>query len=140
MKVRSFIKKPLLEKLKGRGAENGFSILEAVISLAIAGFVLTAFFDLLAANTNVTQRTKNYARAALVSQNIISRLGNEIPLDAQRQTGETKDGFSWELAIEPYASANITSQDTLYRITVNIHSSARPEQSIYAVETVRAAL
>lgn len=86
-----------------RKFENGFSLLEAVISLAIAGFILTAFFETTSTNLNLTNRSAAKAKSTILIQSVISQIGKQFPLATNTNYGKSSNGYSWQVDIKPHS-------------------------------------
>lgn len=123
-----------------RSAERGFSLIEAVIALAIAGVVLNAFYETIATGLMLDRRSREKAAAQLLSTDLLDRIGHEIQLVPGIRTGETRDGFRWTMAIEPdpyvIVDGRQIATSRLMRIVLRIDSRVARISPI-TVETLR---
>jgi prepilin-type N-terminal cleavage/methylation domain-containing protein len=123
-----------------RTGERGFSLIEAVIALAIAGVVLTAFYDTIATGLMLDRRSREKAAAQLLATDLLDRIGHEIQLVPGIRVGETRDGFRWTMAIEPdpfvIADGRQIATNRMMRVVLRIDSRAARIAPI-TVETLR---
>lgn len=107
-----------------RDGENGFSLLEAVISMAIAGFIMTAFFETTSTNLKLTDRSTEKAKSAILIQTILNKIGTQIPLQRSIVNGSLENGHSWRLEMQPIqlSQLGLNAQDRqrTYRLNVQI--------------------
>jgi prepilin-type N-terminal cleavage/methylation domain-containing protein len=82
---------------------NGFTVLELMIALVILGLGLAALSHALTDSVTRTQRAAIDERVAQTAENVLNRLGVDIPLTAGVRTGRAGD-IDWRLNIEPYGS------------------------------------
>lgn len=113
----------MLNKIKNRKQE-GFTIIEVLIVLAIAGLILLIVFlavPALQRNSRNTQR-KNDVAAVLggVSEYVNNHSGN-LPADWGNVSGDVKVGFydtTTEITIEDAAAGNITNDKSSTKVLV----------------------
>lgn len=82
-----------------RGRQRGFSMIEALVALAIAAGVITAYSRAVSTSLELERRTRARGHASLLAHDLIDRIGFEIPLEAGVLAGRDGDGFTWQLTI-----------------------------------------
>ncbi len=89
----------LAHPARRRRSDRGFSLVEALVALAIAAGVMVAAYQGGSAALGLKQRSETQARAILIANDIAARLGRDIELwSGHTMTGEA-DGMSWRVAI-----------------------------------------
>ena len=135
----------------GRGASparlaRGFTLLEVVVALAIAGLAFVLLFragstGLLAADT--ASRAEEAVERA---QSHLAAIGREASVVAGDREGKDGGGFRWHLTVRPLASRRATSpngvsrlETTLYDVTVAISWKTRGRDRRVVLESRRLA-
>lgn len=98
-------------------SQNGFSLIEMVVALAIVALTLGTVYQISSSSSQSTIKTDNYLRALAVAQ---SRLA-EISAQPVLQTGATlgsADGVAWSRSVRPLAARSPTPETRLYHIAV----------------------
>jgi general secretion pathway protein I len=136
---------PSLRPLRTRVA-RGFTLLEVVVALAIAGLAFVLLFraggtGLVAANT--AGRTEEAVERA---QSHLAAIGLEANLVAGDRQGDDGGGFRWHLSVHPVASREILSADgvsrlltTLYAVEVAVSWKTRGRDRRVVLDTRRIA-
>lgn len=79
----------------GRGGERGFTLLEILIALMIAGIGLAALSGLISSGLGLSSMAERTARETSLARSALSRFGTELPLAPGEQTGELAQGYHW---------------------------------------------
>jgi type II secretion system protein I len=82
---------------------SGFTVLEALIALAILTGVTASVLSLLGATRAAQARSHAKLIAMIEARSLLDRLGRDIPLQAGSSNGLLGDGRRWSLRIQPYA-------------------------------------
>ena len=83
-----------------RHSSKGFSLIEALVALAIAAAVITGFYASLSTGMQLRARAESQAEAVFVAATMLDRVGIDIPLRIGTQLeGETEAGNRWNLVI-----------------------------------------
>ena len=82
-----------------RRAARGFTLLETLVSLAIAALVLNGFYEGVATGTRLIARGDQQAERMLVAASVLDRVGADIPLRGGTTDRGTTDGHAWELVV-----------------------------------------
>ncbi len=78
---------------------RGFSLLETLVALAIAGVVLSGFYQALSTGARLEARADVRAEQGFVASAILDRIGVDIPLRVGLAQNGTMRGLAWELVI-----------------------------------------
>lgn len=78
--------------------DSGFSLLEAIVSLAIISASLGLMMQGLAASTKAANRAENEYLATILARSNIHRVGYDIPLEPSL-LGESDGARDWEVEI-----------------------------------------
>ncbi|MEO0370116.1 MAG: prepilin-type N-terminal cleavage/methylation domain-containing protein [Pseudomonadota bacterium] len=113
-----------------RGISRGFSLIEALVALAIAAAVITGFYAALSTGLQLRAKADKQAEAVLLAASVLDRVGVDIPLQiGTQQEGEDPAG-RWTLVISnrppPDMSAVRMGDGTLAFISVAV----RGEQEV----------
>jgi len=82
--------------------ERGFTLVEALVSLAILTLALVALVQIFAVGFRGVRMSELDAAALQLATSQLARAGTETPLAAGRQQGTTSGGLEWNVAIEAY--------------------------------------
>ena len=99
--------------------QRGFSLLEVVVAFSILALTLGVLIQIFSRAVTTTSMSADYSRAATLAEAKLNALGLEIPLEAGSVSGETEDGFAWEVFVEPFELGEVDWQPTLlpYQVT-----------------------
>lgn len=87
-------------------AESGFTLLEAIIALAILALSLSVVFQLISTSIGRTGQSEAVTQARVLAQSLLARVGHEIPAKAGELTGEEGHGLRWRLLQKPYGDTD----------------------------------
>lgn len=112
-------------------SDQGFTVLEVVVALAIFTLSLTVLFSVITESLRNTANAEALSRAGMIAQSILSQVGNEIPVREANMTGETTDGFHWRLRMKAYAPVE-TEQISIgiYHVVAEVQGSGLKTQSV----------
>ncbi len=107
-----------------RGAgEDGFTLFEAMIALAILTLGLGAFYRAIAAGASGEQRIERAATALHIAKARLAAEGTERPLVVGQHEGENPAGYHWSVNIRRYdgaAALSATSGTEAYTVTATV--------------------
>lgn len=83
-----------------RRRQQGFSLLEMVVAVAILGLALGALYQSVGGATRNVRADQRYAYAVELGRSLIAD-NSIVPLQGLRRSGETSGGFAWELVATP---------------------------------------
>ena len=102
--------------------QEGFSLLEVLVAFSILALSLGILIQIFSRAMTATALSGAYQRAITLAENKLSSVGLEIPLELSTESGETEDGFFWQVVIEDYPLPD-TSWETassLYEIRAQV--------------------
>jgi general secretion pathway protein I len=88
-----------------RRDQDGFTLVENLIALAILGLALAAFAQIASTQSSSVSRIDATNRALMFARSTVDRLGRDLPLAAGRSAGNTGDGGTWTLSISPFSGS-----------------------------------
>lgn len=83
--------------------DEGFTLIEALVALAILVAVGAAAAPVFAGSAERSARALERFRSVVAAESLLARVGLDIPLGPERQEGRTADGLRWEIAAEHHA-------------------------------------
>lgn len=83
-------------------AQAGFTMIEVLVALAVAGLVLGAVFHFFGTTFQGNERAQRTTLALLVAESKLAEVGVTLPLSAGRHTGRTADGHAWVAEVRDY--------------------------------------
>jgi len=82
--------------------QSGFTVLEALVSLAILTGVTASILSLLAITRSLQNRGELRLTSTIQAESLLNRVGHDIPLKAGHRAGTFQDGSNWSVSIQPY--------------------------------------
>lgn len=83
---------------------RGFTLIEAVVALAILGLGLAALIPVFGDVLDRNFRSSSQVMAASLAQSLTARLGADLALVPGTSRGSLDNGYRWELAVAPYGA------------------------------------
>jgi general secretion pathway protein I len=96
-----------------RRESPGFSLLEVLVALVIAGLALGALFSGAVSGLRSAKLSLDYAEAVSRARSHLAVVGVGAPLVAGTQHGDDGQGFTWRLAVRPLATTTLQKTGTL---------------------------
>jgi len=87
------------KNLEGAGAAAGFTLLEVVVALTLAGFGLALLMGAVNQGLGNTQTADRYLEATRRAQSHLAEIGLTAPLKPGVLSGDDGNGFSWRTQI-----------------------------------------
>ena len=87
------------------GRDEGFSLLECIIALAILAGSVATLLPMMAASGERDARATARLRAAFTAEAILNRVGLDVPLVIGHLRGRLPDGSAWTIDIRDYVEA-----------------------------------
>lgn len=81
--------------------QRGFSLLEVLVAFAILAISMGVLMEIFSRATLATLTSSQYSRAASLAESLLNDVGAEVPLEGGAVSGESDEGFSWEITIVP---------------------------------------
>lgn len=89
----------LLSRLTARRHARGFTLIETLVSLAIAGLILGGFYNALSTGSLLESRADDQAARILLAATVLDRVGVDIPMRNGAVSNGTEGNLAWELVI-----------------------------------------
>ncbi|MFK8043208.1 prepilin-type N-terminal cleavage/methylation domain-containing protein [Congregibacter sp.] len=80
--------------------QQGFSLLEMVVAVAILGLALGALYQSVGGATRNVRADQRYAYAVELGRSLIAD-NSVVPVEGLQKNGETSGGFVWQVAASP---------------------------------------
>lgn len=109
--------------------ESGFTLLEALVALAIGALAITGWLALQGDFTARWLGSEQRHRAVLLGESLVDRLGRDIPLRTAEGREQSGGGLAWQIRVEPLEAPIAVGAATwrLYAYSIAIgHDMARP--------------
>jgi len=89
-----------------RRGENGFTLIEVLVALAILSVSLAVMLQIFSESLHRARVSRMEMAAGAFAQSLLADVGHSVPLRVGDQSGEQPGGFSWKLHVEPYGTAD----------------------------------
>lgn len=119
-----------------RERESGFTMIEAVVALALVAVLLVAIGSLVATNSRVVRNLEQHVALAETARLIATSLpqnGEPLPKDLAGQVA----GYRWQMRVSPFLDQDSVVPESRFapvRIELRVQS---PSGTIALLETVR---
>lgn len=103
--------------------DDGFTLLEALVALAIAALTSAAIFSSLSMSSRAVFETEQAAVAISVARARLAAIGVEGPLVIGQSAGETPEGVRWSATITPRVRADldpVSEAPSAFWVTVSV--------------------
>ncbi len=81
---------------------SGFSLLEVLVAFAVLAISLGVVMRVFSASVRGALISEQYSRAMIVAESRLAAAIGKEELDEGVASGETEDGYRWQVEIEPY--------------------------------------
>ncbi len=120
--------------------QRGFTLVETLVSLAIATLAVSGFYQALSLGLFMERRADAQAVQVLVATQVMDRVGVDVPVRAGLQETGTAQGLDWSLVVSeagtPDMNLGIVQQNELIFIYVTVNSD-RPDGSPLVLRGIR---
>ena len=86
---------------------RGFSLIEALVALAIAAIVINGFYSALSTGSLLDRRSAQQAEKVLLATTVLDRVGVDIPLRIGTVENGRQRDLDWELVISDIPTADM---------------------------------
>ncbi|MBF0384008.1 MAG: prepilin-type N-terminal cleavage/methylation domain-containing protein [Magnetococcales bacterium] len=97
-------------KMQSQRGENGFTLIEILISLTILTVAMLALFQGFSTNLQNVETAVAYGEAVKIAESKLAGIGAEIPLIEGEVKGKA-EGFDWQVVIIPHETDEQVSED-----------------------------
>lgn len=126
--------------MKRTGRQRGFTLIETLVSLAIATIAVSGFYQALSQGLFMQQRADIQAEQMLVATQVMDRIGVDVPLRPGQQDTGTLQGLEWSYVVSEGGTADMSlgplRPDELIYIYVTVNP-ARPDGSPLVLRGIR---
>jgi general secretion pathway protein I len=129
---------------KPRATEAGFTLLEVMVAVAIAGLALVGMFQAGSGGLFAVDTAARAEEALQRAQSHLAAVGRDAALVQGDSSGSDGGGYRWRLQVEPQAQRQgvaadgITPQNTtLFSVKVSISWQARGHERAVTLQTLR---
>lgn len=119
---------------------KGFTLIEALVSLAIATMAVVGFYQALSQGLFMEQRSDAQAEQMLVATQVMDRVGVDVPLRIGLQDNGTQRGLEWTLAVTENGTSEMEIGPVLPGELVFLYvtvSSPRPDGEPLVLRAIR---
>ena len=100
--------------------DAGFSLVEAIVALAILALAATAFQVGLGIGSRAIRTVDMHRAAMAVARSELEMVGLGVPLEDGRRSGRTPDGFDWVVEQRARGQKSSRGRMTPYWVTVTV--------------------
>jgi general secretion pathway protein I len=125
-------------------AEAGFTLLEVVVAVAVAGLALVGMFQAGSGGLFSVDTAARAEEALQRAQSHLAAVGRDAALIAGDSSGDDGGGYRWRLEVQPAAqrqgvgSDGVTPQNTtLFSVEIAISWDSRGHRRAVALHTLR---
>jgi general secretion pathway protein I len=118
--------------------DAGFTLLEAMIALAIAGLALTALVRGTLDGVTLSQAADRYEEAVARAQSRLAAIGS-APQPGDRQ-GDDGGGYHWHVRVVPLGAARTVPPTGLYAVSVAVSWEENGARRVVNLQTERIGL
>jgi general secretion pathway protein I len=119
--------------------DSGFTLVEVVIALGILAFSLSVMFGIMSDGIWRVRQADAGARAVLLAQSVLARIGADVPLRQGQTAGQFSGGFGWQLQIQAFGDPIDLPQRALsaYTVTAEVFWQDVSERRSVAIRALR---
>lgn len=109
-----------------RSRHDGYTIIEVVVALAVAGIALAALLHAVEGNAARSTLSREYVIATTFGESMMARVGRDIGLDTGEERGRMGGTFFWRRTIGPYSAGaqpalnGDASPVSPYKVTISV--------------------
>jgi len=131
-----------------RRSDSGFTLLEVLVALAIAGLALAGLFAAGSGGLFASDTAAQAEEALERAQSHLAAVGRDAALLPAESSGDDGGGYRWHLSVRPVASRRLSSANgvfgpvtttTLYEVDVVISWRSGGHERRVALRTLRLA-
>ena len=116
------------------GRSAGFMLVEVMVALSIAALVFVFAFEALSGAFERLRKDEKSVKALLLAQSTLDRIGQDIELGAPASSGDTNDGFTWQVLSSSYAGDATAATGPLIGYVVRVTVAWKERRSTRQVQ------
>lgn len=120
---------------------SGFSLLEVLVAFAVLAISLGVVMRVFSGSVRGALISEQYSRAMIVAESRLAAAIGKEELDEGSDSGETEDGFRWDVEIEPYVLEegveDLRVRVKPYQVTATVSWSDGKAERDFSLTTLR---
>lgn len=129
---------PTRQSKIGDADEDGFTLIEVLVSLAILSVSLATLLGIFAMSLDRASQSENEMAARTLAQSLIAQ-ADAVGDPQMGARGGTVGAFAWQLDLHPYAKTTSPSETALANVTASVSwngSGGRRSLTLNSLRTV----
>lgn len=127
--------------IRARRRARGFSMIETLVALGIAGLVLSGFYEALSTGALLGKRAGDQAAKVELAMSVMDRVGVDVPLRAgARENGQTGT-LTWALQVGETPPRDMqlgpVYQGELLFVAVTVEDTQAPDAEPVVIRAIR---
>jgi len=125
-------------------ADAGFTLLEVVVALAIAGLALVGLFEAGSGGLFAVDNAARAEEAVERARSHLAAVGRNAALTEGEFQGDDGGGFHWKIRVQPLMSRRVPTADatttaaiSLYAVEVGVSWEQKGRQQAVVLKTLR---
>lgn len=119
-----------------KSKSRGFTLIEVLVAFLILAFSLGALFSLFSGSLRSVRQGEDFAHATALARAQLARIDADGISGQGIETGETEDGYRWQIEFAPLPERSGDSAFEPLAVTVNVSWGALDNRSL-SLSTVR---
>jgi prepilin-type N-terminal cleavage/methylation domain-containing protein len=119
--------------------EDGFTLVELLVSLAILAVALGVLFGAISSALDRTRKDRDDALAGALVQSLLARAGTDRAIHPGEDGGTYSNGMQWQLTVAPYGNGDDTKawNMTAYSVRATVSWSDNGNARSKSLTTLR---
>lgn len=119
--------------------EAGFTLVEVIVALAILALGIGGLISMISRSLQQTAAAARATEASSLAQSVLARLGTELPIKMEEQTGEFPNGYRWTLRTSPYGDLKEREEWPIgaYMVSTEVGWIEGGQRRAYVLDTLR---